>query len=137
MKGFIWLLLAVCFLAVLGLAAPTRAGVLDKAPRYAGNIELRAPVWAGDTASAESNWRNLEMAGDLRVFHVLGPFVLRVQGEHTFHQAGIFSPENKLKVGVELPLGHQFTAFSYWDRRFNAEVDRVFLGLRLGFDGAL
>lgn len=132
-------LILVAALGFLSLApSPTRAaGVLDHAPRYAGSIELRAPVWSGVTASGESNWRNVELAGDLRIWNVLGPFVLRVQGEHTFHQAGIFSPENKLKVGVELPLGHQLTAFSYWDRRFNQGVDRVFAGLRLGFGGNL
>lgn len=128
--------LLVVALGFLGTGA-ARAGVLDRAPRFVGSVELRAPVWAGNTASAESHWNNLEMAGDLRVLNVLGPLVLAVHGEHTFHQAGIFAAENKLKVGLELPLGHSLTAFTYWDRRFAVNVDRVFVGMRYGFGGRL
>lgn len=104
--------------------------------RYTGNVELRAPVYSDVAASAGSHWHNLEMAGDLRVSNVLGPIGLRICGEHTFRQAGIFKPENKLKAGFELPLPHAWTAFAYWDRRFDADVDRVFVGLRWGFGGA-
>ena len=122
-------LLALPFL----ISGPARA----EGHRVSGNVELRAPVWSGVTASAASNWRGLEMAGALRVSNVLGPIGLAVSGEHTFHQAGIFKPENKLKVGLELPITRATTAFAYWDRRFNEDVDRVFVGVRWGFCGRI
>lgn len=119
--------------ALLTLLVTGAAGAAEH--RYMGNVELRAPVWSDVAASAGTHWDNLELAGDLRVSRVLGPIGLRVSGEHTFHQAGLFRPENQLKAGLELPLPHAWTAIAYWDRRFDAEVNRVFVGLRWGFGG--
>lgn len=115
------------------------AGAVNAASKpvtFQGNVELRAPIWSTFDASAKSHWNNLEMAGDVRIFNLFGPVVFRAQGEHTFHQAGIFAPENKLKLGFELPIPKSdFTLFSYYDQRFNADTDRVFVGIRYGFGG--
>lgn len=126
----------ISFIAVAGLMAAGAVRGEAQPVTWDGSLELRGPVFSQATASATSDWRNLEMAGDVRVRNLLGPFVIRVQGEHTFHQSDIFSPENKLKAGLEWPLSHDLTVFSYWDRRFDPGIDRVFVGVRLGFSGS-
>ena len=124
----------ICALGLLSLF-PSLASA-GTPPRYTGSIELRSPVWNSAFGGVTSP-RNLEMAGDLKVSNLLGPVVLVVHGEHTFHQSGIVFPENKIRVGGELPLNKQLTFFSYYDYRYSKDLDRVFVGLRLNFRGGL
>lgn len=134
-------LLAALTLGTLALT-PARADN-SKPVQWSGSIELRSPVWNSET-NGTRNLDNLELAGDLKVQNLLpGKSVLWVKGEHTFHQANLYKPENKLKVGIDVPMARDWTFFTYWDRRFqpssgfkDTDVDRVFVGVRLNFRGS-
>lgn len=108
---------------------------------FDGNIELRSPVFNSKDGYGWGGGRTVhpEMAGTLRLHNVLGncPAVFWVNGEHTFEQAGVFKPENKLKIGVDYPVSPSGTLFVYFDRRFDTDVDRIFVGFRVGFKGKL
>lgn len=120
--------------ASLATAAPT------KPVNYTGSFELRAPTWNSRSGYIDT-FQAAEFAGNLKVNNLFGNFPLSVfiAGEHTIGQAkntDYFPLENKLKAGIEYPLGKDVTFFSYWDRRFNIDLDRVFVGIRLGFSGS-
>ena len=116
---------------------------------YSGSVELRSPVWTSRdrliveddflvSRSFEPNIRYLDLAGNIRFTHPGTPLALFISGEHSFSR-GYFVHENELRVGIDLPVGGRcpVTLFSFWERRFDLDVDRVFVGARLGFKGTL
>lgn len=121
--------------ATFALAA-LPATAASKTPSYKGSIELRIPTWNSKSGYVDDVATG-EIAGSVKVYDLLGPFVLTLNGEHTFRQAGVFKPEQKLKVGLEYPITKGVCLFSYYDLRPNENVERVFVGIRQNFGGKL
>jgi hypothetical protein len=116
--------------------SPVIAGA-DDPVRYDLTLELRTPVY---NSLPHLGWdhdaMHAEFAGSLKLFNLLpGNAVFWVNGERTFHQTGVFNPENKMKVGIDLPIRRDLTVFTYFDRRFSRNVNRVFVGFRMNFKG--
>lgn len=149
-------LLALIALTLLSLTGCSRS---DAAPlRFDGSLELRSPVWASHghpffvpdpqyvAPSTVGHWEEhdfqpnlklLDLAGSVRLHSDGSPLALWCSGEHSFSH-GAFIHENKLKVGLDLALGRgPMTLFAFWDRRFDKDLDRAFVGLRCNFRGSL
>jgi hypothetical protein len=130
-------ILGMFFALTFPLNRPAHAAPLA----YSGSLELRSPVWASPRASFEPSFKHLDVAGHLRLAGQGSPLALWVAGEQSLSR-GYFVHESELKVGLDfLAGGARATAplvlFSYWERRFNLDVDRVFVGARLGFHGVV
>jgi len=139
------LVLALAFLLIRpGHSAPLT---------YTGELSLRTPVWANQDVlvphshpevsqlareSFEPNLRYLDLAGSLCITQKGSPLALWINGEHSFSR-GYFVHENKMKIGLDLAVRNTpLTIFSYFERRFDGEdLDRVFIGAKLGFRGTL
>lgn len=120
-----------CLLARPAAAAPVK---------YDLSLELRTPIYNSLPGNGWGGFRTPhgEFAGNLKLFNLLpGNAVLWVKGERTFQQSGLFYKENELQTGVDIPVTRNLTVFSYFDRRVNVDVSRVFVGFRLGFQGNL
>jgi len=117
---------------------------------YTGNLELRSPIWASEDrlvtdpfprfVDFEPNIRYLDLAGNIRFAQEGSPLAAWVSGEHSFNR-GYFFHENELRVGLDLLVSKNtsspVTLFSFWERKFDLDVNRVFVGARLGFSGEL
>jgi hypothetical protein len=135
----LWPVLAVLATLLLTLTIPGHASPLQ----YEGNLELRSPVWASrhlnNGHDFEPRIQQLDLAGNVRFFSPGSRFAAWVSGEHSFSR-GFFVHENKMRTGLDLRLGPgknpgSLTLFSFWERRFDIDVDRVFVGVRVGFHG--
>lgn len=132
-RGFATLVATLCLAVIAGSAwsAPLQ---------YKGALELRSPVHL-DTPGPTSwspDLKYLDLAGHLTLFQEGSPLSLWVAGEHSFSR-GYGVRENELKVGVDYKVGKScpLTLFSYYERRYDLKLDRVFVGARLGFKGSL
>lgn len=138
--------LALTLLVMPGYAAPIK---------YTGDISLRSPVWAnqdklvaGPSSEAstaallrrdfEPSLRYLDLAGHVRFTQDGSPLALWINGEHSFSRS-YFVHENKMRIGLDLKVKDTpLTLFSYFERRFDGEdLDRVFVGAKIGFRGQL
>lgn len=144
-------ILGLTAVAVLLLAMPGHAAPI----KYTGELSLRSPIWANqDTLAAapssevsaatlvrrnfEPNLKYLDLAGHIRFTREGSPLALWITGVHSFSR-GYFVRESRLKVGLDLKVKNSPLAlFSYWERRFDGQdLDRVFVGAKLGFLGRL
>ena len=133
----------ILLIMVLGLLAfafafgarPSHAdGLSGHAPVvYDGHLDLKAPTW--DSRSGYISSTNpLELCGIVKAHNLFGnlPLTPFVSGDYTFGTK-ITAPKREIQAGGEYALGRDLCFFSYWDRHFIENVDRVFVGIRLGF----
>jgi hypothetical protein len=67
----------------------------------------------------------------------IGPFNLFGGGLVATRKGEPWSGENRFQAGLELPIGDQgLLAYSYFERRFNRNDNRVVAGVRYNFRGA-
>lgn len=137
--GWIFIaILAILIIATL-LFLPRRA---HAAPlQYSGAVELRSPIMLN--APGVSGWnpeaRFLDLAGYAKLSAANSPLALWVSGEQSLSRQYYGVHESKMKLGIDWKLKSELpvTLFSYWERRFDTDLDRVFVGVRLGFHGNL
>lgn len=104
---------------------------------YTGFLEFRAPVWTQGMGRI-SGWKEVgqigEIAGELKFNNLFGPVTPFVSGNYSFSQDKGF-PYRDLKAGAEFAVNKDLTFFSYWQRWYTADVDRVYCGFRLNLRG--
>jgi len=108
---------------------------------YDLTLQMRAPVWSSQNGYID-NWKATELGGSLKIknvfptISVLKPLVFTVAGMHALGDWNTtFDAKNELQAGIEYGLSKNTTFFSYWDRHFTRDVDRVFVGLRYNTHG--
>ena len=101
-------------------------GLVLLCQNVSGTLEVRAPVAGVGTGKPE-------LAGTLEVARIFPNYRARLwlSGERSVYRTELH--ENKLKIGVTLPITADVSAVVYWDRRIDSGKNRVFASLRLGF----
>lgn len=99
---------------------------------FAGSISLQAPALEPDRLQDDS----AQVCLDLRLPNVLGPLSLFTRVEHSLRDDFPFTKENKLRLGGDIPLHGNLSLYSFWERRYSTNENRVVVGCKLSFRGS-
>ena len=121
-------ILVVLFVLVVvwGLSRSAHAG------EFKGSIGIQTPVGSPDRPQDDSSC----VVGKLEFPQCLGPVTLWSSVEHNLRGGFPFNKENKLRVGGDLPLqGTPLFLYSFWERRYAYNDDRIVVGVKASFRG--
>lgn len=118
------LIIITCLLAILfstvAFAAP-----------FTGSLSIQAPALTPDRLQDDSP----QLCLDVRLPDCIGPITLWGKVEHSLKNGMPYEKENKLRLGGDLPLYGNLSLYSYWERRYSTNHNRVVVGCKLNFKG--
>lgn len=137
----IGLIVAVIVLLAFALGAKPSHADSGAAPAastvgYIGHLDVKAPIWNSSSGYIDSS-NPVEICGKLNLTNVFGnrcKFTPFVAGDYTLSRR-VTAAKSEIQAGFEYPVARDVTFFSYWDRHFQENVDRAFVGIRLNFQG--
>jgi hypothetical protein len=97
----------------------------------AGYLALETPLSSPDRAQDNSPM----VLGRLTFNNLVGPFGVFIGGQVNFRKGDPWCSENKAVVGIEAPLRSGFTVYTFGERRFNLNDNRIVAGIRYNFGG--
>lgn len=116
-------LLTVLLLIIL--CVPAFAG------EFNGSISLQTPVRTPDFFPDDSPALLLDLNLPLQSF----PLKVWVNAEHRLKDDCFQDFDNKIRVGGDIPLTSGLTLYSFWERRYSLNLNRIMVGCRLNFKG--
>lgn len=106
------------------------ANTADAAP-FTGSIGIQAPALTPDRLQEQTP----QFCLDLNFPAVIGDLSLWGQWEHSLKDGALYERENKFRIGGDLPLAGHLGLYSFWERRYSTNDNRVVVGCRLNFCG--
>lgn len=119
------LILSVLVVILLGAFSPAFSAPFN------GSIALQAPALDPDRLQDDS----AQVCLDLRLPNVLGPLSFFTRLEHSLRDDFPYTKENKLRLGGDIPLHGNLSLYSFWERRYSTDQNRVVVGCKLSFSG--
>jgi len=99
---------------------------------FTGSISIETPVRTPDFKADDS----AALLFDLRLPDLIGPITVWGNLEHRLKDECFRDFDSKFRIGGDIPLLDNLTLYSYFERRYAYNLNRIVVGARLNFRGS-